>query len=64
MGPYQKFFVENFFMVAKSFPRKQDPSKNFHQQFFMVAKSFPRKQVPTKNFRYKFFGRKMFMVSK
>ena len=41
-------------MVAKSFPRKQVPTKNFHQlfgrKFFMVAKSFPRNQVRTKNF--------------
>ena len=42
-------------MVAKSFPRKKVPTKNFHQNFFrlkfvIIAKSFPRKQVPSKIF--------------
>ena len=41
-------------MLAKSFPRKQVCTNNFHQEFFgrrfyMVANSFPRKQVTTKN---------------
>ena len=46
-------------MVAKSFPRKQVWSKNFHKnlfgrKIFIVAKSFPRKQVWTRNFHQKY----------
>jgi len=56
-------------LVAKSFPRKQHPAKNFHKKFFglkffMVPKSFPPKHVPTKNFHQKYFDRKILMVSK
>ena len=29
-----EIFCPNFFMIAKSFPRKQVPTKNFHQHFF------------------------------
>ena len=61
----QIFFGWKCFMVAKSFPRKQVWTKNFHKnffgrKFFMVAKKFPTKQVWTKNFHKKFFDRKIF----
>ena len=56
-------------MVAKSYPRKQVCSQNFHRQifwpkFFMAAISFPRKQVPINNCRQKCFGRNFVMVAK
>ena len=52
----QKSFIKKF---AKSFPRKQVWTKNFHQQFFgpkffIVPKTFPRKQVLTKNIHENF----------
>ena len=68
-----KIFIKNFcwniFIVAKTFPRKQVWTKNFHQKFFgsisfMVAKSFPRIQVLIKNLRQKFYCWKFFMVAK
>jgi len=42
-------------MVAKSFPRKQVPTKNLHKKItgsklFMVAKSIPEKHVPNNVF--------------
>ena len=52
-------------MVARSFPRRQVPTKNFHKlflyKFFMVAKSIPRKQFLTKNFNETFCGRYFFL---
>ena len=52
-----------FFMVAKSFPQKYIPIKNF-QEFFlkivMVENSFPRNQDWTKNFHQTFCDRNCF----
>ena len=53
-------FGRKFFMTAKSFPRKQVTTKNFHQKFFgrnffMVGKSFSRNQVSNKNLHQTFF---------
>ena len=66
-GSYQnfhkKFFGRKFFMVVKSFPRKQVPTKIFLSNFFMVT-SFPQKQVPIENIHQTLFSRNFFMVAK
>jgi len=66
---HQKNFGRNFFMVAKSFPRKQVRTKYFHQKnfgrtFFIIGKSFTRKLVCTKNFLKKKFWLKIFCCCK
>jgi len=48
-----------FFMVTKSFPRKQICTRNLHQKFFnqsfMFGKTLTREQVPIQNSHHRFF---------
>ena len=47
-------------MVAKSFPRKRVPTKNFHLNFWCSQNNFLKNGSLPKIFNLKFFGRKFF----
>ena len=49
-----KFFWSKFFMVAKSFPRKQVPTKNFHQIWSKIV--YGRKIISSKTGSYQKFS--------
>jgi hypothetical protein len=62
-GSYQKFssviFCRTFFIVAKSFPRKQVPTNNFHQKF-LVQTFLWSKIISSKTGSYQTFSSKSF----
>jgi len=64
MGTYQKFFGRKIFIVAKSFPRKRVPTKNFQKYFlgenFLWSENhFLENGSLAKKFRQKCYGRKI-----
>jgi len=52
----KNFFEENFFMVAKSFPRKRVTTNNFHQQFCIREFFYGRKIISSKTGPYQKFS--------
>ena len=64
------FFNRKCFFFAKSFPREQLSTKNFHQKFFSVENflslqnHFLNNSYPLKIFIKNVYGRKLFIIAK